>query len=105
MAIDGKIQAEISHPQHMEDLPIQIVIPSELIPEVTKYCLKQNLTTVDRDGNIEPNIGDGVIALLRDVYSDETKALMGAGFVMQLRQGMLRSKQRQKADDANETAI
>jgi hypothetical protein len=76
----------------VNDVPVTVNIPSDLLTELTKYCLTKNIITVDGDGNIEPNFSDGIVALLRDVYSDETKALMNAGFVMQLRQGRLRSR-------------
>lgn len=54
-----------------ENKPVMCYLSEELEQYVTQYCTEYNITRKDKDGNIKPALGTGVVDILKRFFIGE----------------------------------
>jgi hypothetical protein len=53
-----------------DNRPVTCYLPKEIEDSLTQYCTQYRITRKDKDGNIQPALGTGIIELLRNLFSN-----------------------------------
>jgi hypothetical protein len=53
-----------------DNRPVTCYLPKDIEDSLTQYCTEYRITRKDKEGNLQPALGTGIIELLRNLFSN-----------------------------------